>query len=521
MAVLASIAVTKPVKARYRTGENFDYTGAIVTANYSDGSIENVTEDATFSPANGSLVTSNDPTSVIVSPVTVSYGGKQASFDITTGGVAIVSLSVTPPNKTVYYVGETIDYTGCTVTAVYWDGTTKDVTNQVTFSRSAGSFMTDVERDNLNQNVTVPVEVTYEETDVSLVSNIVSNELVRAGYEGIDESNRMSIISPNAYAYYVHNIKYNAWNTDTGSIENKTLEYTFRMSFAANHWYDYDYWDSEGNLDISKVPLYGDDFSPTLDPPEYIEEIIIRNIPQQMDWRNKFYVNARQYGFYRLSFNILADLGFYKSTGKGWMVDYYRTSPISSVFVPILQLSYGSEASTTVNIYCKLIHSLTILQPTKVTYHYNQPFDPTGLTAVVTYTDGETKDVTSEVVVTPTQGTTLTSSQTGRVQYNQVYNGYTDQKSVDFAITVITLQSLDITPPTKTSYNSGETIDYTGATVTATYSDGSTEDVTSSAVFSPSAGTTITQDTTVSVSYTNQWSETASSSFALSVVTNS
>ena len=88
-------------------------------------------------------------------------------------------------------------------------------------------------------------------------------------------------------------------------------------------------------------------------------------------------------------------------------------------------------------------------------------------------------------------------------------------------ITVITLSRITVTPPTKTSYNSSETIDYTGATVTATYSDGTTEDVTSSAVFSPSAGTTITQDTTVSVSYTNQWSETASSSFALSVVTNS
>ena len=79
------------------------------------------------------------------------------------------------------------------------------------------------------------------------------------------------------------------------------------------------------------------------------------------------------------------------------------------------------------------------------------------------------------------------------------------------------LSEITVTPPTKTTYQSGEAIDYSGAVVTATYSDGSTEIVTSSAVFSPAAGTTITSDTTVSVSYTNSWSETATANFSLTV----
>ncbi len=86
-----------------------------------------------------------------------------------------------------------------------------------------------------------------------------------------------------------------------------------------------------------------------------------------------------------------------------------------------------------------------------------------------------------------------------------------------FSITVIRLSGIDITPPTKTSYHSGEAIDYAGAAVTARYSDGTTEDVTSSAVFTPPAGTAITESLNVSVSYTNSWTETATSSFSLSI----
>lgn len=46
-------------------------------------------------------------------------------------------------------------------------------------------------------------------------------------------------------------------------------------------------------------------------------------------------------------------------------------------------------------------------------------------------------------------------------------------------------------PPTKTTYNAGENIDLTGIVVTATFSDGSTQDVTSKCTFSPASGTVV------------------------------
>ena len=48
-------------------------------------------------------------------------------------------------------------------------------------------------------------------------------------------------------------------------------------------------------------------------------------------------------------------------------------------------------------------------------------------------------------------------------------------------------------PPTKTTYNAGENLNLTGIVVTATFSDGSTKDITSECTFSPASGTVIYQ----------------------------
>ena len=57
--------------------------------------------------------------------------------------------------------------------------------------------------------------------------------------------------------------------------------------------------------------------------------------------------------------------------------------------------------------------------------------------------------------------------------------------------------------PTTVEYTEGDSLDLTGLVVTAMFSDGSTEDVTSQCIFSPSDGTVLaTTDTRVGISYT-------------------
>ena len=69
---------------------------------------------------------------------------------------------------------------------------------------------------------------------------------------------------------------------------------------------------------------------------------------------------------------------------------------------------------------------------------------------------------------------------------------------------VKTLAKIEVTTaPTTDNYIEGDALDLTGLIVTATFDDGSTEDVTSQCTFSPSAGTVLaTTDTSISISYT-------------------
>ena len=60
------------------------------------------------------------------------------------------------------------------------------------------------------------------------------------------------------------------------------------------------------------------------------------------------------------------------------------------------------------------------------------------------------------------------------------------------------------TPPTKTNYYDGDTLDLTGIAVTATLQNGETEDVTSDCVFRPEDGTALSVgDTSVLIYYTD------------------
>ena len=103
-------------------------------------------------------------------------------------------------------------------------------------------------------------------------------------------------------------------------------------------------------------------------------------------------------------------------------------------------------------------------------------------------------------------GSTLTGVAEGNVtvQASQAETSAYNAKTATATISVVdpALSSIAITTaPTKTTYDEGEVFDATGAVVTATFADASTEDVTASCTWSPS-GTLTTSDTEVTVSYT-------------------
>ncbi len=124
--VVESIEVTLPAKTEYFVGDTLNTAGMTVKAVYNNGDEEDVTAEAEVSP----VTLTNAGTATI----TVTYGGKSDTFDVTVIALVVESIEVTAPTKVVYNVGETLDTTGMVVTATYNNGSTANITAEATAS---------------------------------------------------------------------------------------------------------------------------------------------------------------------------------------------------------------------------------------------------------------------------------------------------------------------------------------------------------------------------------------------------
>lgn len=132
---LSGIAITtQPTKTAYIVGDSLDLTGIAVTA--TAGQItRDVTADCTFSPANGSTLSTSGSVTI-----TASFGGFTATTSVTAYAISAIAIT-TPPTKLNYKPDEQLDLTGIVVTATA--GTlTRDVTSLCTFSPADGTTLT-------------------------------------------------------------------------------------------------------------------------------------------------------------------------------------------------------------------------------------------------------------------------------------------------------------------------------------------------------------------------------------------
>jgi len=167
-----------------------------------------------------------------------------------------------------------------------------------------------------------------------------------------------------------------------------------------------------------------------------------------------------------------------------------------------------SRSSVKKALYCKSIEvtynkggksfdSISITgTATKTAYKAGETFDSAGLTVNANYSDSSFEDVTSKVTWEPSPLTVGTTSVTA--SYTE---GATTKTATYDGITVAELSSISITgTATKLAYEDGDSFNPAGLTVTATYSDSSTADVTTNVTWEPNPLTTGT--TSVTASYT-------------------
>ena len=175
-----------------------------------------------------------------------------------------------------------------------------------------------------------------------------------------------------------------------------------------------------------------------------------------------------------------------------------------------VKISGGKADGTTLNIIAvdeipKELTSIEIaIHPGKFIYTEGEDFDTTGLKVEAKYSDGSSKELKEgeyEIV----DGKNLKLGQeTVTIRYTEGEKTVETTQKVGVTAKTPeipkTLESIKITTaPTKTTYTEGEKFDKAGMKVTATYSDGTTKEVTDY-TYTP-AGELKTTDKTITVSY--------------------
>lgn len=133
---LSSVTVTgNPTKTTYEAGDAFEPAGLVVTGTYSDGSDAPITEGITWNVTPATLtegLTSVDVTATVDGVTSAEYTVEGLTV---TAARTLASVTLEGnPTKTTYYVGETFDPTGIRVMANYTTGDPEDVTDEAIFT---------------------------------------------------------------------------------------------------------------------------------------------------------------------------------------------------------------------------------------------------------------------------------------------------------------------------------------------------------------------------------------------------
>ena len=460
---LSSISLSGTYPTTFKVGDTFSHEGMTVTATYDDNTTEDVTEDASFEGYDMSTAGDQE--------VTVSYTEgeetKTATYDITVKNIQLTGITLSGDYPTTFDVGDTFSHEGMTVTANYDDETTEDVTSSATFEgydmSTAGEQEVTVSytKGEVTKTATYNITVNALTGDAyTLVTNvadladgdniIIVNKDAGKAMGGQNSNNRAATavtfdtdgnaIVPSSTAIQVFTLEGNTegWYFNTGS------GYIYAASSSSNHL---------------KTETEADD-------------------------------NAKA------SISISdgdATIQFQGSNTRN-LLKYNSTNSIFSCY---------ASGQQPVQIYSKPVNKkLTGIMlsgdyPTTFFVGDEFSFGETG-TVTAVYDDNSTKVVT-ELATFSGYDMNTAGNQTVTVSYTE--RGVTKEQTYEITVNNRALTSITLSGDYPTTFNVGDTFSHEGMTVTATYDNNTSEDVTADATFEgydmSTAGTQ-----TVTVSYT-------------------
>ncbi len=446
--VLSSISVkTAPTKLTYIEGQYFDPTGLVLTLNYNDETSETVSyasssSNFSFNPSISTALTTSNTS------ISITYGGKSCSQAITVNSKTLQSITLS--NKTTsYYVGDT--FVKPTVTANYDNGTSTDVTGSTTFSgydlSTAGDYTVTASYGGKT--------ATYDITVAASSSTTVNF----AG--GTFEKSQITWKTVDNHVTVIQNKGDGANDVSSSYISSPRIYKGHYLSFTSDNGYK-----------IAKIEL---------------------------TYNGSYYGNSMTAGVAISGTTVTDNTSLVART---WATANSGTHVVSSVSSSGLATIYIQNVASNSNVQLRLtsikityaaqasLVSISVTNP-QTKYMVGDTFVKPTVTA--TYSDSTSGDVTSSAIFT---GYNMSTAGEQEVVVSYTHNNVT--KTTSYSIQVIQLTSISISGY-KTSFVEGDSFSF-GGTVTANYSDETSENVTNKATYAGYNMTSVGEQT-VTVTY--------------------
>ena len=517
------ITLTAPTKTEYKYGEALDLTGGKVQKVMASGAQEPAV-DLTDSSVTVSGYNANKTGK---QTITVEYEGIQKTFEITVKNT-VKTIEITAPTKTTYGHGDTLSLEGGKIEVTYADGTkqTPEMTSDMVTETSTGSSvnMSPAESEyGINHKVTKNLTIKYEEDGtqktatyeieiINKITNIKMHTTPKTNYnvnDTLDVTNGEILVTRQTGEPEVKEITQDMVTGFDSSKENTKLP--LKVTYTENGEtketsYEVSVKDSVTSISIKANPSkteyrYGESLDLTGATISVVKGSGTTDIPITDNMVSGY--DPTTVGKQTVKVSYGGKDTTFEVTVKDYVKDITLTAPTKTEYKygEALDLTGGkvqkvmasgaqepavdlTDSSVTVSGYnankagkqtitveyegIQKTFEITVVDPInkielkgtpKTEYKYGEEFDVSNLKLSISRASGET-----EIPVTSDMIKNYNKNSLGQQQVTIEYEGNTIETITVQVVDYI--QSVVITPPSKVSYNYGETLDLTGAVIT-------------------------------------------------------
>ena len=429
---IESMEILSTPKQNYKYGEPLDITGGTIEVVKSSGTKTIPITESMVKELDGSEF---DSTKLGTRNLNVTYGGITKTYEVTVSDY-VVGITLTPPTKTKYQYGESLNLIGGTVQKIM-------ASNAVTTAVALTDSSVNVSAFNPNQIGTQVINVTYE----GFTKNF--GVIVEDSIQSIEIKTKPKVS-------YKYGEELDVTGGEINVIRSSgvtTVAITKSMVSGYNP-------EILGNQELT-VTYEGKQAKYTVNVQDYIKDIVIVK-PNKLIYKlnETKDLTGGQVQAIMASGTATSPVAM---TDSQVVVTGYDTTSVGVKTITVQYKGFTKNFGITVedNLSGMIIKTL----PTKLDYKYGESLDLTGGTIEITKESGvkEIINMTSSMV------SGYNSKTIGNQILTVTYEGITQQFSVNVKDYITKLK---VIPPTKTKYEYGEDIDLTGGKVSLVTASG-------------------------------------------------